>query len=119
MIQIDDDSPTRRKVAGEKKEQPTTVTRSDTSAGAAYHRLKVFERFGLQKIFSEVFVPIFLMLSVPVSTMTLWYICRYKNGNITEFLETDLSLKDLMYDVLFNQWHGSIFPIYVIAGKAF
>lgn len=111
MIQLEDDSPTRRKIAAEKK-----PANQPTSSEASYHRLKVFQRFGLQKIISEVFFPIFLMLSVPISTMSLWYICRYEHGNLTEFLSSELSWTDLMYEVLFNQWHGSLFPIYVIGG---
>ncbi len=114
MIQLDDDSPTRRKKVASMKTEDST---SDLISKKAYHKLQVFERLGIfQKIFGEVFVPLFLMISVPITTMTLWYICRYKNGSISEFIATDLPFKDLMYDVLFNQWHGSLFSIYIITG---
>lgn len=105
------DSPTQRKKMSEKHHLV-----DENSNG--YHKLKVFQRFGIQKIFGEIFVPLFLMISVPVSTMTLWYICRYKNGNITELLESKEPASQLIYNILFGQWDGSLFPIYVITGNS-
>ncbi len=60
MIQLEDDSPTRRKKAAANKTDDSMT--EELISPKAYHKLKVFERINLfQKIFGEVFVPLVLI----------------------------------------------------------
>jgi len=79
---------------------------------SAYHQLKVFQRYGFQRLFGEVLFPLALMIVVPLSTMTLWHICRHHDGSISNFFAS----KATLYDVTIAQWNNSFFALYVIAG---
>jgi 7-dehydrocholesterol reductase len=84
--------------------------KAETSS--SYHQLTLFQRYGFQRIFGEVLVPLFIQIIVPISTMTLWHICRHHSGSILDFLAS----KSTWYEITFGQWQGSFFALYVIAG---
>lgn len=109
MIVLEEDSPTRRQNA--KKAQ---LLESENESNT-YHKLKVFQRFGLQRFFSELIFPGLLMSTFPIAIMALWYICQNHEGSITDFLN-NISYKIFFDDMLFGQWKGSFFSIYVTAG---
>lgn len=77
--------------------------------------MKEFQRFGIKKIFGEFLFPLLLIVTIPVASTLLWYICRYNKGSLADFL-VNLSVKNVLYDMMFNQWSGDLFPIYVITG---
>lgn len=84
----------------------------------SYHELKEFQRFGIKKIFGEFLVPLLLIVTIPVASTLLWYICRYYKGSLADFF-VDLSITNVLYDMIFDQWSGDLFPIYVITGIQF
>ena len=78
----------------------------------AYHQLRVFQRYGVQRIFSEILIPLSLMIVVPLSTMLLWHICRHHAGSVSQFVSSSWSLRE----ITLGQWTGSFFALYVIGG---
>ena len=83
-----------------------------------YHKLKEFKRSGIFYILNEYFVPLLLLICMPILSMSLWYICKNYKGSFLDFFRTDKSVVELLYDILFNQWTGDFWPICIITGNA-
>jgi len=81
-----------------------------------YHQLTIFQRFGLQRFLYEVLAPLALMIIVPLSTMLIWHACEKYQGSLTSLFQSYSTWKDLLYAITLNQWKGSLFSLYVIAG---
>lgn len=86
--------------------------KSANPESSTYHQLKVFQRYGFQRLAGEIFVPLFLMIIIPLATMTLWHICRHHAGSISSFLMSPPSF----YEITLGQWNNSLFALYVISG---
>lgn len=89
---------------------------SSQKKNQAYHKLKVFKRYGFQRFFGEVIVPILLMVLIPFITIALWHICRYYKGNLIELYNYNPSGNIIAEMIEYNVWRGSLFPIFVIFG---
>jgi len=101
----------RKEVANE------TPERNEPKELSAHHQLKVFQRFGFQKVFGEVFFPLFLMTLIPVTTMVLWHVCRHHSGSLNNFYQANKDDTVAAFKkVVLAEWKGSSFPVYVIGG---
>ncbi len=111
----------RSKLINHQDVNNNNVTNEKDVLNASYHKLEVYKRFGIQRLYGEVLVPLALMLIVPLATMVLWHICSVHNGNLSDFIATTTtttskSVASLLYEITVAQWKGSMFSVYVIVG---
>ena len=50
-----------------------------------YHEVKIYRRYGFNRIFGEVVVPLLLFCSIPLMSFTIWYINAKCKGDLMEF----------------------------------
>jgi hypothetical protein len=50
-----------------------------------YHKVDSYRRSGLNRLLFEVFMPILLFISIPLMSITIWYICAKFNGDLKSF----------------------------------
>ena len=64
-------------------------TKVDSNSGSNeknnYHEVKIYRRYGFNRIFGEVIVPLLLFCSIPIMSLTIWYINAKCKGDLVEF----------------------------------
>ena len=85
---------------------------SEQTETSSYHQLKVFQRFGFQRLFGEVFFPLILMTIVPLATLTLWFVCRNHGGSFVDFFQSIKCFRTTFYEITLGQWKGSLISVY-------
>jgi hypothetical protein len=84
-----------------------------------YHKVSLYRRSGLNKLISEVLIPVLLFIAIPTLSIVLWYICAKFNGDLHRFALAMLdygSLYEVVDEIIISRFYVTQFSALVICG---
>jgi 7-dehydrocholesterol reductase len=97
---------------------PPQSTNNTVDTEGNYHKAAAFQRHGLNWVFSEVLVPLFLVLIIPTLTFVIRFICVRFNGSTLAFVKwmRTTELNNSLTQIFLSQFVFSKFAFGVVLG---